>query len=449
MSIYELEKPDTSKADISWLSKENDDFDKLMSEFLRKAIEPKYLHWDKVKYFDLPPEVRPIDFWAFVKRARKTVFNPRVSQVKGEEGNYFQWLMLDKYHQWVSEFDKTLAGSFSPLQQADDYKQRIRKVKWTMEESIASAQLEGAHTTRQSAKEMLQRSKKPHNNSEQMIVNSYKTMLALENEFKSVKLDKTVLFQLHEMLVKDTDIKKDAIGRFRNDKENIMVIDDKDGTIYHIPPSEKFVTSEVECLIAYANDEVSDLRFTHPIIKAIIIHFWVGYLHPFFDGNGRLARALFHWYLLKQGYWAISVLPISVMIKKSPAQYGMAYVYSEQDDFDLTYFIDYSMRKLKQAKEHLDKYIMNQKIREKPFQEMAKSQNDFNNRQIQFIIYLLKNKNAYTTIKTHSILYQVGRVTARRDLTRLKDMGYLYSKKVSRDVRYYATDRINEFSTGK
>jgi len=56
-------------------------------------------------------------------------------------------------------------------------------------------------------------------------------------------------------------------------------------------------------LIEFANDENITTGFIHPVIKAILLHFWIGYLHPFCDGNGRTARALFYWYLLKNDYF--------------------------------------------------------------------------------------------------------------------------------------------------
>ena len=63
-----------------------------------------------------------------------------------------------------------------------------------------------------------------------------------------------------------------------------------------------------------------------------MLHFWIGYLHPFVDGNGRIARAFFYWYLLREKYWAFGYIPLSKVIKNSPGQYGNAYVFSEQDD---------------------------------------------------------------------------------------------------------------------
>ncbi|MEZ5360680.1 MAG: Fic family protein [Candidatus Zixiibacteriota bacterium] len=444
MSVYKLEKPDISEHGLTIEDYANHEYYLTLSELAIKANQPKYLYWDKIKFFNYPEGIEPLKFWGFLKGFRNLPFTTKRSLLRNEDGEFFHWNMLEHYHYKCDEFERALAGGMSPASQFDEYKSRIIKTKWLMEESITSAQLEGAHTTLDAAKKILRENRKPKNNSERMIVNNYKTMLALEQDFKDVNLDRTALFQLHEMLVRDTDIKKDAIGRFRNDSENIMIFDDNDGTIYHIPPKEAFMLEEVDRLLAYANDEITDDGYIRPVIKAIILHFWMGYLHPFVDGNGRLARALFHWYLLKHGYWAITVLPISVMIRKSSKQYGMAYVYSEQDDNDLTYFIDYNIRKMYEAKKSLDEYIEKQKIMEDRISTTVGSQSEFNERQTQLVIHLFKNPGSFTTIKTHSTIYKVSRVTARKDLELLSAAGYLHSKKVGREVRYFPTDKLKQ-----
>jgi Fic family protein len=65
----------------------------------------------------------------------------------------------------------------------------------------------------------------------------------------------------------------------------------------------------------------------------------LGYDHPFLDGNGRTARALFYWAAANNGYWLMEFISISQIIKQSPAQYGKSFLYSEYDENDVTYFI--------------------------------------------------------------------------------------------------------------
>ena len=166
-----------------------------------------------------------------------------------------------------------------------------------------------------------------------------------------------MLFELHRMLTYKT-VSREEQGRFRKDQDHIVVSGQIGSQEYitHLPPTEMFVKKEIGRLIDYANDQNGE-KFIHPIIKAIFLHFWFGYLHPFTDGNGRLARALFYWYLLRKGYWTVMYLPISLVIKRAPVQYAMAYIYSEQDAHDATYFFDFHIRKIMQAMNDFNEYV--------------------------------------------------------------------------------------------
>ena len=75
----------------------------------------------------------------------------------------------------------------------------------------------------------------------------------------------------------------------------------------------------IEALCDYANRETDD--FEHPTIKAIALHCWLALIHPFADGNGRTARALFYLFMLKNDYWLFEYLSISRVILRRRAQY--------------------------------------------------------------------------------------------------------------------------------
>jgi Fic family protein len=98
----------------------------------------------------------------------------------------------------------------------------------------------------------------------------------------------------------------------------------------------------MSALIAFANrkDEINDL------IKAGIIHFYIGYLHPYFDGNGRTARLAHLWYLVQQGYSSAMHIPFSFHINDSRKGYHNAYSLAEQNEkisdlIDVTPFLVY------------------------------------------------------------------------------------------------------------
>ena len=61
------------------------------------------------------------------------------------------------------------------------------------------------------------------------------------------------------------------------------------------------------------------------LLKAAVIHFYVAYLHPYFDGNGRMARLIHLWYLKRQGYSSTLFIPFSSYIERSRKGYYSAY----------------------------------------------------------------------------------------------------------------------------
>jgi len=229
-----------------------------------------------------------------------------------------------------------------------------------MEESIFSSMIEGATTTRVQAKDMLRKNKSPKNKSEQMILNNYETIQYIsDHKTEEVSIEK--LYEIHRLVTKNT-LEEEKVGVFRNTNE-IHVMNEITGEIVHTPPDFKILNNLMKSFCDFFNHNPKD-NFIHPIVKASILHFFIGYIHPFVDGNGRTARALFYWYLLKNGYWLAEYLSISRVIMKTKVQYEKAYIYTEIDDMDVTYFIHYQVKILTQAFEDLKKHVNKKKKEE-------------------------------------------------------------------------------------
>jgi len=441
VEVYKLKKPD-----ISWES------DKIRSSLLDREVDykyienvhkPEYLYWDKVRYKSRPEGFSADEFWAHIKFYRRLFSGRTKTPVKDINGKYFTWQPLPDQDYFLHQVDMQLGGLLKS-RFVDNPSVRQRFIgRGIMEEAIASSQLEGAVTTRRVAKKLILEKRKPANRSDQMILNNYYAMLEAEENLKKQPMSKKMLLDLHITITKDT-IKDNEIGRFRRDKDNIVVCDVAKNIAYHIPPPVDFLEREIKRFIQYANDNLDEKRFVHPLIKAIILHFWIGYLHPFTDGNGRMARIVFYWYLLRNDYWAFSYLPVSRIIRDSPKQYRMAYVYSEQDDNDLTYFLDYNIRKIMQAKREFETYIEGKEAENRYMTQIAQGKYKLNYRQIQLLKLLHKNSNDSRTIKTHSVVNNISRVTARKELEKLERLGFLSSEKVGKERPFRGTDKISE-----
>lgn len=440
--IFKLEKPNLSAIDTKELFSLA--LDKVnVGRLMHQTSFPEYIYWNKLKYKKLAKEFSPEKIWAILRFARK--IQSTQSVIKAENNKNFTWFSLPGLEEFFHQMDLNMGGHLFAGVKEFDEKQRFKFIaRGIQEEAIATSQLEGANTTRKLAKQFLLEGRKPKTEAEHMVLNSYKTMQVIEKEYKNKKISLESLFELHAMIVKNTVSSKEQ-GHFRTDKDEIVVRDYK--YIYHIPPKVKFLKKEMDRLIKFANDQLGE-PFIHPIIKAIMLHFWLAYLHPFTDGNGRLARLFFYWYLLRKGYWAFAYLPISSIIKRSPAQYRSAYVYSEQDDLDLTYFIDYNIRKIKLAAESFEKYAQEKSMENKIMNNFAKTEYKLNNRQIQLLQYYYNNKEEYTTPKMHMNLYQISKRTSSRDLQELKVAGFIAPKTVKRNTYYYATKKIEKLFKG-
>lgn len=209
------------------------------------------------------------------------------------------------------------------------------------DESISSSQLEGAATTTQVAKELIKRNRKPRSEDERMIVGNYKMMLhAWGMRDQPLSLD--LITELHKMGVEGIDDDAYAPGCFR--QSNTVHVVNADGAIVHTPPSCENLANRLQHIVDWANvnhDAVESTAYIHPLIKAIVLHFCIGYEHPFKDGNGRVARALFYWFMFKNDFSTFRYIAISVLLKKAPVQYGKSYLHTETDQMDLTYFIEY------------------------------------------------------------------------------------------------------------
>jgi len=443
--LFKLIKPNQTKINHEEMPKAFANENKAeIFDFIKRSEEPEYLYWDKVQYKEPSPKgVAKNDLWEVVKffrelRGVKTI-------IKDKDGKFFSWSKLSYFEEFFHELDMNTGGEIfvekSGIDKANKQKLITRGI---MEEAIASSQLEGAATSRQAAKKMLREGRKPINKSEQMIMNGYIAMKAIEDDYKDREMSLDLILELHALITKDTFDSQDEKPRLRKVGEPVCVSDDASGIIYHEAPDMKFVKKELERLIKFANDESENGSFIHPIIKAIMLHFWMGYLHPFTDGNGRLARLLFYWYLVKKGYWAFVYLPISKVIKKFPKQYIMAYVYSEQDDNNMTYFLDYNIRKIKLAVQEFAEYLEKQSSRNMQMKKKCDVKYKLNMRQVQLLQYLHGDSDERTTLTAHMNVNQVAKMTASKDLKDLAKKGFLTVDKRGKYVYYYGTEKIKE-----
>lgn len=314
-----------------------------------------------------------------------------------------------------------------------------------IEEAITSSQLEGAATTRKVAKEMLREKRLPRNRSERMIVNNYRAMEFI-NEIGNEDLTPEIILRLQEILTENTLDNENAVGKWRANDE-VYVGDERDATILHIPPTYKEVPSRIEKICNFANDRNQN-EFLHPVIRAVLLHFLLTYDHPFEDGNGRTARALFYWSMLRQGYWTMEFVSISRILKKAPAQYNRSYLYTETDQDDVTYFILHQLKVILQSIEELLEYLKKkaeeQRDLENVIHKSATLQQTLNHRQLAALNRALKLPNTIFTVESHRGSHNVTYDTARTDLLLLEKYGLFNKSKRGRAFIFMAASDLRE-----
>lgn len=438
---FHLEKPDSEKVDKSKIFEKLEGLGDKFTQFLQAISEPRYLYWDEMRYKEIPADLTAEEAWFLIRQFRTLVSRP--TPIKTEKGDYFKWIRLPYVDEFLHKIDISSGGQiFTTMDVLSESNKQKFISRGILEEAIASSQLEGAHTTRQAAKKMITEKREPRNKDEQMILNNYNTIVKIDEDYKNQPLSETMLFELHRMLTQKT-INEKKQGRFREDSDDIVVqgIIGSQEYITHVPPDEVFVQEEIKKIIEYANDENSE-KFLHPIIKAIFLHFWVGYLHPFVDGNGRLARTLFYWYLLRKKYWTFMYLPISLVIKRAPAQYAMAYIYSEQDAYDATYFFDFHIRKIIQALNDFNEYVSRKILENKEIDKIISKDTHLVDRQKYLIHHLVSENNAYATITSHATLNNISRQTAAKDIKQLENIGLVTGAREGKYIKYSATQKL-------
>lgn len=402
---------------------------------LLNKIKNEYLYWDKVKYLT-PKNIEKDTFWQAIKIQRS--FNAKHIQF----GRYnFHFTITEKMQAFLHEFDMNLGGSLGTQNIIPERDKTFYLINSIMEEAIASSQMEGASTTRKVAKEMLRKQAKPKDKSQLMIANNYATIRYLvENRQKEFSIEN--LLDIHRSIANKTLDSPEDEGKLRTDN-TVMVMDGITGEIAHTPPSQTEVPNLLVQLCKFANEDNAE-NFIHPIVKGIIIHFMLAFIHPFVDGNGRTARSLVYWYLIKKGYWLTEYLSISRIIYRNKIQYEKSFLYTEQDENDLSYFIQFNLETMKKAFEELKSYLQ-RKIAERDGVLLFKEIEGINERQAHILKILAEKPNTIFTTKEIVTRFNITSKTARTDLAALVSLGYMQEVGLNkRTVGYVRSERFEK-----
>ena len=377
----------------------------LLSDHSSPSANGRYYHWDELRRRTPPHGFSSQEWWFAVKMARSQV--RRVLPFADTTGRPFSYVLTDEALSMLHRIDQQAAGRIPMPGVVTDSATRDRHiVAGLMEEAIYSSLLEGAATTHRQAKELLRSGKTPRTGAERMVFNNYRTMQNLRRDLRT-PLTLDMVLDLHRMVVDGTLERPEEAGRFQQIGEKRVFVSGPDlNHIYHRPPPAQEVPDRMQGLVDFAN-AVDDQGFVHPVVRAIALHFQLAYIHPFADGNGRTARALFYRALLRQGFWLAEFLSISRFLHQAPVQYQRAFLHSETDDGDFTYFLLHQLNVLCRAMEYLFQTLEKKVTEVRQVERALRRAPDLNSRQIALLSHALRNLDAVYTIQAHQASHRI------------------------------------------
>lgn len=400
----------------------------------------EYYYWDNFQHFKLPDGVSAEMAWAC--REFSHAGEVKNAPISDKEKKLFGYWLPPRAQEWLHLIDREVPFETIHKTAAGGGEKDRYVLASLMEEAIASSQMEGAATTRANAKNMLISGTAPKDKSEQMIFNNYQAIAKIK-ELKKEKLTAETILDLHRLLTHKTMADEATCGYFRaTAKDDEVKVYDFDGTLLYDPPRHEQVQGLINELIEFANNDANE-HFIHPVVKGIMLHFWLSYIHPFVDGNGRTARGLFYWYMLKKGYWIFEYISISRVVIKTYGQYKRAFLYSELSN-DLTYFIMYNLRVIHDAIHETALYIDRRQKTQQQALNLLRKIRGVNSRQRELLAWMFKNTDEQLTIARHAVFHGVVYQTARADLLGLVKMGYLEQLKEGKKLVFTTADGFHE-----
>lgn len=409
----------------------------LLGRTIRPTVDGRYLHWDTVRRLDPPGDLNREEWWTGIKLSRRAL--SRRIALRDARGRPFHFMLPDPVQEALHRIDSRAGGRIGMPDAVTNPQTRNRFiVNSLIQEAVTSSQLEGASTTRAAAVRMLRAGRRPRDRSERMILNNYRAMRAVR-DMKGAPLTAQAVLDLHVTLTADTLRDPAAAGRLQRPEDERVEVCDANEQVLYLPPPAEQLPDRLNQMVRFANRDADDGAFMHPVVRAVLLHFWLAFDHPFEDGNGRTARALFYWSMLHHGYWLFEFISISRFLKEAPAQYARAFLHVETDGNDLTYFIAHQVDVIGRAIDELDQYLETRFRQVQRIERMIERSTDLNPRQLALLAHAVRHPDAEYTTRSHQTSHNTAYATARADLFRLTELGLLDRRRVGRKTHVFRT----------
>jgi Fic family protein len=382
--------------------------------------------------------------WWVTLRERRRQRARSIKDLQQSDGQPFSYVLTDKVLKTCDQLAAALKGEVGVGGEVLHAGSRDRYIAHSLEEeAISSSQLEGAATTRRDAQRMLREKRTPRTHGEQMILNNHRAMEQIR-EWRDQPLTPGLICALHRIVTADTlDDPADA-GRLQASDDGRVGVYSNDDVLLHQPPPTDQLAARLDILCRFANSELTG-PYLPGVVRALIVHFMMGYNHFFADGNGRTARSLFYWVMLREGYWLSEYITISKILNNARTKYGNSFLYVETDEGDLTYFLHYHLDVLARAVAQLAEYV-HASARELTDvkRRLDPASGEFNLRQAALLGEAFKARDLTLTAQGVASQFRVSTVTAHHDLDDLVGRGWLTRQRVGHRFVWQVTMKIAE-----
>lgn len=390
-----------------------------------------YPHWDKLRRLDPPAGLTREQWWLKLKLSRRDDWRPL--PLLDRDGRALGYTLPAALLPSLHRVDRRRAeyeARGTRLPASHEAHERLL-VDAAMEEAIRSSQLEGASTGRGQGKLLLVSGRQPRDRGERMIFNNYAGLRFMREEIGPTLTPEAIL-ELHRVLSVGTLSDPAAAGRLERPGEERIAVRDHQGRVLYEPPPAEQLPERIERLCAFANADEKEDPSLHPVLRAVLLHYWLAYDHPFFDGNGRTARILFFWAMRKHGYRFAEFLPISRLIRRAHGKYERAFLETETDGGDTTYFLVHQMATIERAIADFDVYARRKEAEQRDVKELLHDIDGINGRQLVLLTHALKHPDHTYTFGGHARSNLVTHETARADLGGLAERGFLIRRRRGR-----------------
>lgn len=260
---------------------------------------------------------------------------------------------------------------------------------------------------------------------------NYRNVLKYIQEYSRKDISVETIKKIHELTVFRM-LSEDAVGQYR--KSQVVVKNSQTGEVTFRPPPPVEVPFLTENFLSWVN--TTKAEELHPAIKAAIVHYELVKIHPFLDGNGRVARAAATLVLFLEGYDVKRFFSLEEHYDREPLLYYESLQSVAQQHGDLTHWVEYFCEglaiELTRIKEKVKSISTDLKIKKSlGGQQMALSE-----RQIKIIEYI--QENGFLQNKAFFELFpMISEDTVLRELKDLQKKGIISKEGTTKGVRYF------------